>query len=53
MNISIKLSIIFLFILFLLGLSAMYPSPAMIGVMVTFSSVVIVYQTILILKDEA
>lgn len=52
MQISTKLLSIFLFLLFLLFLAAMYPSPGMIFVIALFISAVVIYQTIVILKDE-
>lgn len=44
---------IFALVLVLLALLALYPTPAMIGIAVLLSSALIVFQTILILRDQS
>lgn len=51
-NLFSKSTVIFISMLIILALCAAFPTPAVIGLLTLISSILIIYQTIIILKDE-
>lgn len=51
-QLTTKSLLIFLGLLIILALCATFPTPTAIGILTVFGSLLIVYQAIIILKDE-